>query len=190
MMESTSNMAQVLTDHADLISAMSTFYHTLMDLDYLRDNEVQFPPHAGEDKVPLATVSIQSADLTEEAEHLLQFLPYITESGAELMQGEAAITLSSQPVSHLYKGSDQFDDGERFFGYADEGEMPSLPLWTILLFSASHRDQHVVIYDTRSSTRPTSVRCCTTANPVTQKRSQSSPYMSPPSTNSKPQPQP
>lgn len=67
------------------------------------------------------------------------------------MEGEAAITLHSWPVSYLYKGSDSFGVGERFFGYADEGDEALLPPWAILLFSGVRRDQHVVVYDTRTS---------------------------------------
>jgi hypothetical protein len=147
-------MTHIETTHAALISAMDTFYRTLLDLDYLRANEVQFPPHIGDGKTPLAAASMQAANLTPYVQALLNFLPYYTEAGTELMEwdGEAAITLHSQPVSYLYKGSDVFDGGERFFGYGEGGEQVLLPEWAVLLFSGVRRDQCVVAYDTRSST--------------------------------------
>jgi hypothetical protein len=144
-------MTNIQTTHAALISSITTFYTTLLDLDYLRPTEVQFPPHTDPSKTPLATAPIQSANLTPEVQSLLHHLPYITDAGAELMEGEAAITLHSWPVSYLYKGSDSFESGERFFGYADGGEEALLPPWAVLLFSGVRRDQHVVVYDTRTS---------------------------------------
>jgi hypothetical protein len=144
-------MTSIQTTHSSLITAITTFYTTLLDLDYLRATEVQFPPHTDPSKTPLATASIQSTNLTPEVQSLLHHLPYITDAGAELMEGEAAITLHSWPVSYLYKGSDSFDNGERFFGYADGGDEGLLPPWAILLFSGVRRDQRVVVYDTRTS---------------------------------------
>lgn len=141
------------TGHEALISGLETFYRSLLDLDYLREDEVQFPPHTDPGKTPLATASIEAANLTQDVEALLHHLPYITEAGAgaELMEGEAAITLHSWPVSYLYKGVDGFESGERWFGYGEGGEEVLLPPWAILLFSGIRRDQRVVIYDTRSS---------------------------------------
>lgn len=150
-MASLSITTHISTAHSALISALDTFYRTLVGLDYLRANEVQFPPHTRDAKTPLATASITAADLTPDVQSLLQHLSYITDAGAELSQGEAAITLRSQPVSYLYKGADGSDGGERLFGYADGGDEVLLPPWAILLFSGVNRDQNVVIYATRSS---------------------------------------
>jgi hypothetical protein len=149
-------MTDIRTTHAALIAAMDAFYRTLLDLDYLRDHEVQFPPHTASDpsKTPLATSSIEAANLTPEVQSLLQHLPYITEAGAELMEGESAITLHSWPVSYLDKGVDGFESGERWFGYGEGGDEILLPPWAILLFSGIRRDQHVVVYDARSSMVP------------------------------------
>lgn len=144
-------MTGIQTGHEALISGMDTFYRTLLDLDYLREEEVQFPPHTGDGKTPFATSSIASANLTPDVQALLHHFPYITSAGAELMEGDSTITLNSQPVSYLYKGVDRFDSGERWFGYADGGDEALLPPWAILLFSGMCRDQRVVIYDTRSS---------------------------------------
>jgi hypothetical protein len=143
-------MTDVQTTHSALIFALNTFYHKLLDLDYLRDNEVQFPPHTGSSKTPLATASIQAANLTPEVQSLLHHLPYITDAGAELMEGESAITLHSWPVSYLYKGVDRFESGERWFGYGEGGEEVLLPEWAVLLFSGMRADQRVVVYDGRS----------------------------------------
>jgi hypothetical protein len=145
-------MTDVQTTHSSLITAITTFYTTLLDLDYLRPTEVQFPPHTGPSKTPLATTSIQAANLTEEVQALLQHLPYITDAGAELMEGEAAITLHSWPVSYLDKGVERFVGGERRFGFGEGGEEGLLPEWAVLLFSGVRRDQCVVVYDTRNST--------------------------------------
>ena len=138
---------------------MDTFYRRLLELDYIRVDEVQFPPHTGEDKTPLATASMQAANPTPYVQALLNFLPYFTEAGAELMEwdSEAAITLHSQPVSYLYKGSHVFDGGERFFGYGEGGGQVLLPEWAVLLFSGVRRDQCVVAHDTRSSTSDTRI---------------------------------
>lgn len=147
-------MTHIQASHAALISGMDTFYRTLLDLDYLRADEVQFPPHTDPSKTPLATASIEAANLTTDVQSLFHYLPYITEAGKEIMDGEAAITLHSVPVSYLCKGVARFESGERLFGYADEGDEVLLPPWAILLFSGTNRDHHVVIYDTRSSMTP------------------------------------
>lgn len=39
------DLTQTCAIHADLISNLEAFYRTLIDLDYLREGEVQFPPH-------------------------------------------------------------------------------------------------------------------------------------------------
>ena len=96
--------SQTLPNHAALISSLSVFYLTLIHLDYLREGEVQFPPHTGRNKTPLANAAIQSANLTEEAEELLHLLPYITPAALSLFRGEARITLDSKPLSYLSKG--------------------------------------------------------------------------------------
>ena len=75
-MANLSTMTHIGTTHAALISAMDTFYRTLLDLDYLRANEVQFPPHIGDGKTPLAAASMQAANLTPYVQALLDFLPY------------------------------------------------------------------------------------------------------------------
>jgi hypothetical protein len=143
---------QVRIDHSSLITGMDSFYHRLVELDYLREEEVQFPPHTGEGQVPLAVTSIQSAHLTQETEQILHLLPCITEAGRGLFHSnEECITLLSRPVSHLQKEDQTFEEGERFFGYADEGEMPPLPRWAILLFTGAHPSQNIVVYDTRNS---------------------------------------
>ena len=149
-MTSLPDISHIQTNHAALISSMNTFYRTLLALDYLREDEVQFPPHTGDAQTPLATAAMHSALLTPDAQAVLQFLPYITDAGAGLMEGESAITLHSQPVSYLYKGSDAFDRGERLFGYAEGGDEVLLPPWDLLLFSGANRDHRVVVYDTRS----------------------------------------
>jgi hypothetical protein len=133
-MRSHFDIDQVRIDHSSLITGMDSFYHRLVELDYLREEEVQFPPHTGEGKVPLAVTSIQSA------------------AGRGLFHSnEECITLLSRPVSHLQKEDQPFEEGERFFGYADEGEMPPLPRWAILLFTGAHPSQNIVVYDTRNS---------------------------------------
>jgi hypothetical protein len=143
---------QVRIDHSSLITGMDSFYNRLVELDYLREEEVQFPPHTGEGKVPLAVTSIQSAHLTQETEQILHLLPCITEAGRGLFHSnEECITLLSRPVSHLQKEDQTFEEGERFFGYADEGEMPPLPPWTILLLTGCNPSQNIVVYDTRNS---------------------------------------
>jgi hypothetical protein len=133
-MANCSNMTDIQTTHSALISAMITFYNALLDLDYLRSNEVQFPPHTGSSKPPLATASIYSANLTPEVQSLLHHLPYNTDAGVKLTEGEAAITLHSQPVSYLSKGVGRFESGERWFGYGEDGEEVLLPEWAVLLF--------------------------------------------------------
>jgi hypothetical protein len=140
----------IQTNHAALISSMDTFYRTLLALDYLREDEVQFPPHTGDAQTPIATAAMHSALLTPDVQAVLRCLPYVTDAGAGLMEGESAITLHSQPVSYLYKGADAFDRGERLFGYAEGGDEVLLPLWAVLLFSGANRDHCVVVYDTRS----------------------------------------
>jgi hypothetical protein len=57
-MRSHFNIDQVRIDHSSLITGMDSFYHRLVELDYLREEEVQFPPHTGEGKVPLVVTSI------------------------------------------------------------------------------------------------------------------------------------
>lgn len=150
-MASLPDVSHIQTNHAALISSMNTFYRTLLDLDYLREDEVQIPPHVGDGKTPIATTAIHSALLTPEVQAVLRCLPYVTGAGAGLMEGESTITLHSQPVSYLYKGADAFDRGERLFGYAEGGDEVLLPPWAVLLFSGANRDHRMVIYDTRRS---------------------------------------
>jgi hypothetical protein len=57
-MTSHSDIDQVSISHANLITGMNSFYHRLVELDYLRAEEVQFSPHTGKGKVPLAVTSI------------------------------------------------------------------------------------------------------------------------------------
>jgi hypothetical protein len=145
-------LQRTLTTHSSLISNLSAFYRTLIDLDYLREEEVQFPPHTGPNKIPLAITTIQSVGLTQEAEHLLHLLPYITPAGLSLFRGESRITLSSKPLSYLSKGESEEDslDDERSFGYDDDGEV-LLPPWALQIFGSSNSSENVVVYDTRNS---------------------------------------
>lgn len=150
--------SETLTTHSALISNLSAFYRTLIDLDYLREDEVQFPPHArieAEHKIPLATAAIESANLTQEAEHILHLLPYTTSKSVwKLFNGEARITLDSKPLSYLSKekeGEEDSLDDARLFGHGDNGEV-MLPAWAIQIFASNNRKENVVIYDTRNST--------------------------------------
>lgn len=147
-------LSETLTTHSSLISTLSSFYYTLINLDYLRSDEVQFPPHTGPNKLPLATAALQSANLTQEAEQLLHLLPYIIPVRlSKLFYGEARITLSSKPLSYLTKGEGEEDslDDERSFGYGDDGEV-LLPAWALQIFGSSNSSENTVIYDTRNST--------------------------------------
>lgn len=143
-------MSQINTSHAALISSLDAFYHTVIDLDYLRTDEVQFPPHTGRDRIPLATVPIQLAGLSQEAQQLLHFLPYVIQDDSWLFEGESVITQTSKPVSYLDKGEEEFLYDDRVFGLADGGEEVMLPPWAILILKSSNRDQNIVVYDTRS----------------------------------------
>lgn len=141
------------TTHASLISTLSAFYHTLINLDYLRSDEVQFPPHTGPNKLPLATTALQSSNLAQEAEQLLQLLPYILPASlSKLFYGEARITLDSKPLSYLSNGDGRQTslDDARSFGYGDDGEV-MLPGWAVQIFGANNSSESIVVYDTRTS---------------------------------------
>lgn len=136
-----------------MISSLAAFYLALIDLDYLHEDGVQFPPHTGPDKTPLATVAIQLANLISEAETLLHFFPYITPGSLSLFRGEARIAPSSKPLSYLTKGAgeeESFDDA-RSFGYGDDGKV-LLPAWTLQIFGANNSSENIVVYDTTKST--------------------------------------
>jgi hypothetical protein len=150
-------LSDTLATHSPLISALSSFYNTLIALDYLLESEVQFPPHPLEErgtKISLATTALQSSNLTQEAHYLLHLLPYITPAGLSLFRGESRITLNSKPLSYLSKGEGEDDehslDDERSFGYGDDGEV-MLPRWALQIFGASNSSENIVVYDTRSS---------------------------------------
>ena len=190
-------LSETLTTHASLISNLSSFYRTLIDLDYLREEEVQFPPHTGQNKIPLATAALQRANLTLEAEQLLHLLPFITPASIwKLFSGEARITLDSKPLSYLSKEEGEEDslDNARLIGYSDDGEVV-LPAWAVQIFGANNRNENIVVYDTRTSNTtivffPRVVRRPSdqlTALLLPQRRSQSSQYTSPPSTSFQPQ---
>ena len=107
-------LSEILTTHSPLISALSNFYQALIDLDYLLESEVQFPPHQieeGRTKLPLATTALQSSNLTSEAHNLLSLLPYILPTSiSKLFQGESRITLLGKPLSYLIEGEGEDDE--------------------------------------------------------------------------------
>jgi hypothetical protein len=70
-MASLPELAETRITHADLIYSLEAFYRILIDLDYLREEEVQFPPHTEGSKIPIATAAIHSVGLTQETEKLL-----------------------------------------------------------------------------------------------------------------------
>jgi hypothetical protein len=151
MMASLSELAKIGTTYADLIFSLEAFYRILIDLDYLREEEVQFSPHTGEGKIPIATAAIHhSVGLTQEAEQLLYLLPYVTPASLALFNGESRITLSSKPVSYLHKGEDDFLHDERSFGFGDDGEV-LLPAWALKMFTSTNSGGKIAIYDTRNS---------------------------------------
>jgi hypothetical protein len=60
-------LSEILTTHSPLISNLSTFYNTLIALDYLLESEVQFSPHPlpeTQNKIPLVKTALQSSNLT------------------------------------------------------------------------------------------------------------------------------
>lgn len=93
---------------------METFYTALLDLDYLREDEVQFPRHTDEEIVPLAA-AIQSAGINSEAEQLLRRLPYVTRAAYERFEGESLITPASKTATYLDCGEGYFTNDERQF---------------------------------------------------------------------------
>jgi hypothetical protein len=147
-------LLETLTTHTALISSLTAFYLALIDLDYLCEEEVQFPPHTGQNKIPLATAAIKSTNLTQQAEELLHLLPYVTPAGLSLFRGETRITLDSKPLSYLFRGKGEDDedslDDARSFGYGDDGEV-LLPAWALQIFGSSNSSENTVIYDTRNS---------------------------------------
>jgi hypothetical protein len=151
-------LSEILTTHSPLISALSNFYQALIDLDYLLESEVQFPPHQieeGRTKLPLATTALQSSNLTSEAHNLLSLLPYILPTSiSKLFQGESRITLLGKPLSYLIEGEGEDDehslDDERSLGCDDDGEV-MLPGWAVQIFGASNSSENIVIYDTQIS---------------------------------------
>ena len=146
-------LLETITTHSALLSNLEAFYLALIDLDYLRPEEVQFPPHTGQTRIPLATTAIQPSNLTQEAEQLLHLLPYLTPSTLSLFDGESRISLLSKPLSYLTKREeDEYSlHDERSFGYGDDGEVP-LPAWAVKIFAARNSSENMVVYDTRNST--------------------------------------
>lgn len=145
------DLTQTCAIHADLISNLEAFYRTLIDLDYLREGEVQSAPHTGEGKTALARTAILSSGRTEEAQQLLHLLPYVTHVASRRFDELSPITLSSMPLSYLDQGKEGSTYGENFFGFGDGGDEPPLPPWAILLFTGTNSSQKLIIYDTRRS---------------------------------------
>jgi hypothetical protein len=144
------SLPELAETHKDLISSLEAFYRILIDLDYLREEEVQFPPHTEEGKIPIATAAIHSVGLTQETEKLLYHLPYVTPASLSLFNGESRITLSSKPVSYLHKGEEDFLHDERSFGFGDDGEV-LLPAWALKIFTSTNSAGKIAIYDTKNS---------------------------------------
>jgi hypothetical protein len=144
------SLPELAETHGDLISSLEAFYRIPVDLDYLREEEVQFPPHTEEGKIPIATAAIQSVGLTQKAEQLLHLLPYVTPASLSLFDGESRITLSSKPVSYLDKGEEDLLHDERSFGFGDDGEI-LLPPWALKIFTSTNSGGKIAIYDTRNS---------------------------------------
>jgi hypothetical protein len=149
-MASLPELAETRITHADLIYSLEAFYRILIDLDYPREEEVQFPPHTEESKIPIATAAIHSVGLTQEAEKLLYRLSYVTPASLSLFNGESRITLSSEPVSYLLKGEEDFLHDERSFGFGDDGEV-LLPAWALKIFTSTNSAGKIAIYDTKNS---------------------------------------
>jgi hypothetical protein len=145
------SLPELAETYKDLISSLEAFYRILIDLDYLREEEeVQFPPHTEEGKIPIATAAIQSVGLTQDAEQLLCLLPYVVPASLSLFDGESCITLSSKPVSYLHKGEEDFLHDERSFGFGDDGEV-LLPAWALKIFTSTNSAGKIAIYDTKNS---------------------------------------
>ncbi|KAK6440695.1 hypothetical protein LTR95_003081 [Oleoguttula sp. CCFEE 5521] len=98
---------------------------------YFDEDEVQFPPHDGPSKHPLATVQLLAAGLHEDLITLLHLLPFASPSRSS----DTAISPGSNTLTYYEKDSQSRLNPEvRMFGYDDEGEV-TLPAWALQTLS-------------------------------------------------------
>ena len=86
-------LEEVAKRHADLITGLNNVYATLMEMRYLRPDEVVYPPYGVSGKPAVAVSQLQAAGFVPEALALMELLPYPSNEALERwsMQEEALV---------------------------------------------------------------------------------------------------
>ncbi|OQO14679.1 hypothetical protein B0A48_00060 [Cryoendolithus antarcticus] len=115
---------------------------------YFDEHEVQFPPHTGPGKHPLATTQLIEAGLHEDLIALVHLLPFAAPSRSS----DTAISPGNNTLTYFEEDSQSGLNPEiRMFGYDDQGDV-TLPSWALRLTAANNRNDSQVIYDMRNKT--------------------------------------
>nr|OQO25713.1 hypothetical protein B0A51_04557 [Rachicladosporium sp. CCFEE 5018] len=139
---------RVADEHVDLIHVWTEYHRLLIKTAYFDEHEVQFPPHTGPGKHPLATTQLIEAGLHEDLIALVHLLPFAAPSRSS----DTAISPGSNTLTYFEKdGQSGLNPEIRMFGYDDQGEV-TLPSWALRMTAANNRNDSQVIYDMRNKT--------------------------------------
>lgn len=144
--------ARVKADHADLIKGIHAMYAQLIELRYLRQDEVLYPPHGQGGKPGLAIKQMQRIGFNPEVIALLGMLPYPSnevlekfshqEEGLPLAPDSAIVSyLEGQPRSTMEWARKPSPNGET-----------CIPPWAFKFATAGGGFGTNYIYDTRDRT--------------------------------------
>ena len=148
----TAILEEVAKRHADLITGMNKVYATLIEMRYLRPDEIVYPPYGVPGKPAVAVAQLQAAGYVPEVVALMELLPYPSNEALERwsMQEEGVpIAPDSGAMSYL--------EGHEWDGTIRTSRQPlragetGLPAWAFKITFGGTGWGTEYIYDTRDS---------------------------------------
>lgn len=144
--------ARIKADHAELIEGVYAMYAQLIELRYLRPEEVLYPPHGRRGRPGLATKQLKRIGFNSEVMALLELLPYPTnEVLRKCSHQEVGLPVApdSSVVSYLESHTSTVIDYAR--KPSPDGET-CIPPWAFKVATAGSGFGNSYIYDTRDRT--------------------------------------
>ncbi|THZ72776.1 hypothetical protein D6C85_04489 [Aureobasidium pullulans] len=146
----TAILQEVAKRHADLINGLNAMYATLIEMRYLREDEVLYPPYGVSGKPAVAVQQLQAAGFVPEAIALMELLPYPSNEALEYWSDqEEGVPIAPDSGAMSYLEGHEWDNTIATSRQPLRGGETGLPAWAFKITFCGRGWGTEYIYDTR-----------------------------------------
>ena len=160
----TAILQEVAKRHADLINGLNAMYATLIEMRYLREDEVLYPPYGVSGKPAVAVQQLQAAGFVPEAIALMELLPYPSNEALEYWSDqEEGVPIAPDSGAMSYLEGHEWDNTIATSRQPLRGGETGLPAWAFKITFCGRGWGTEYIYDTRDRKSATQMTAMSTS---------------------------